>query len=179
MCTFLKHLDLSNLPISKSDNFSVPCSHVEQTKTVIRSLLFLPPLQGSPFVFNVLSGRHFQNKPVSSALKMSSGWNSPSRAGNFVPSQYEVMSCVTKAASPDIWQNAITCLALNCLSQPELQTNFGCLSDVANSRAFICRIGPDTGTFKLLACLNHSRQASSMSVHVCCCSQPLPFWQVT
>ena len=117
---FLKHLGLANLPITTSSgNFSVPVMF-EQTKTVVRFLFFLPPLQGSPFMCNVLSGRHFQNKPVLSALKMSSGWNSPSRAGNFVPSQSEVMSSVTQAALGDIWRNAIPCLVLNRLSQPEL-----------------------------------------------------------
>ena len=135
-----------------------------QTKTMIRSLLFLPPLQGSPFMCKVLSGRHFQNKPVSLALKISAGWNSLSSVGNLVQSQFEVMSSVTEAASPDIWRNAIRCLALNPSSQPELQANVWCPKDVANSFAFSCNIGPDIGTFKLHACLNHNRRASSTSV---------------
>ena len=69
-----------------------------------------------------------------------------------------------------LYRWTILCLVLNRSSQHELQTKSGCPSDVTNSRAFICRIGPYMGTLKLLGCVNHSTRASSISVCAAVCS---------
>ena len=70
------------------------------------------------------------------------------------------MSEVTEADSLDILRKTIPCLALKCSSQP-VHMQMQCVP--VNALAFICRKGPEMGTFKLCACLNQIRRASSTS----------------
>ena len=108
-----------NLPITKRGTFSQII--LAQTITVILSLLRFPPFHVSPLKLIVLSGRHFQNKPVPSALKMSSGLYSASKKGRVYESKSEVISGVTEEDSPHIRRKAMLFLALKCSSQPVLQ----------------------------------------------------------
>ena len=158
---FLKHLGFLYLPMTSSGTFSpIILAH---TITVIRSLLSLPPLHVSPLRFIVLSGRHFQNSPVSSALNTSSGRYSASSEGRVRDSQSLVISGVTEADSPHTLRE---CLLLKRSSQPLLQRKSRCPRASASSWAFTCKMVPDTGTFMHRAWLNHSSRASSISLYL-------------
>jgi hypothetical protein len=65
--TFLKQQGFSLFPITNGGSLSVP-STLQANRTVILSLEFFSPLQGSPFKLNVLLGGSLKNSPVSSAL---------------------------------------------------------------------------------------------------------------
>ena len=106
--TFLKHLGLANLPITSSDNFSVPviiavCSsyhrYMARGSRVPSCARFYLPGTSRLSQF----GWHWKYQQV----------NSRSSTGNFVPSQSEVMSSVTDRGS--LTRQLAKCYSVSCL----------------------------------------------------------------
>ena len=149
-----------------------------QTRTVIRSLLFFPPEHFSPFIDNVLSGRHFQKRPVSSALEILSGLNSRSIDGNWLQFHSITMSSLTDPSSPVTFLKTMPCLFLNCSNYPLLHAKSKWPNFKANSLALTFRIGPEIGTFMCLACLNQMNKTSSISRWAVRHKRFLPWWKL-
>ena len=125
MC--LKHLGLADFPIT---NIGICSSRaLEAAITVNRAFLCFPPEQCLPRKCKNFNGSASQNRPNSSALKISFSSCLANNIGKIVSSHYAVITLVTFSDSPETslkvmscWKKMINALVSLILFWLELQT---------------------------------------------------------
>lgn len=125
---------------------------------VILCLAFFPPWQRFPFSASDVVGKAFQNVPVSSSFKTSSGAN-PLVNSLTRSLQLSSVSWLTSPSSPAIFSRAILCLCFHFASQPSVPLNVS-PSCSSIKRASSLRSGPSTGILAPLVFTCHSQRRS-------------------